>query len=117
MPINPKGTWWMSDFSLDVNRKLLGLLQAEFPLSRQPYTEMGLKLGISDDEVFEHIQKLKARKIVRRISPVIDARSLGFHSTLVAMKVAESQLENAEQVIAAHPGVSHGYERDHHFNV
>ena len=51
------------------------------------------------------------------IGPVTDSRSLGFHTTLVGMKVADANLEQAEQVIAGHPGVSHGYERDHPFNV
>jgi DNA-binding Lrp family transcriptional regulator len=33
------------------------------------------------------------------------------------MKVANTNLEKAERDIAAHPGVSHGYEREHLFNV
>ena len=51
------------------------------------------------------------------IGPVTDSRSLGFHTTLVGMKVAAPSSREAEQVIAGHPGVSHGYERDHPFNV
>ncbi len=100
-----------------INRKLLSLLQVEFPLAQKPYSELGLKLGIDRDEVINRIEQLKVKDVIRQISPVLDARRLGYQTTLVAMRVAKAQLDRAEQLIAGHPGVSHGYERDHHFNV
>ncbi|MFC1977078.1 Lrp/AsnC family transcriptional regulator [Chloroflexota bacterium] len=100
-----------------IDRKLLNLLQTEFPLTREPYGDMGLQLGIEVDEVLHRIGQLKAKGIVRQISPVLDARSLGYQTTLVAMRVAESQLDRAERLIGEHSRVSHGYERDHHFNL
>ena len=98
-------------------RKLLSLLQTEFPLSREPYVALGLKLGIDRDEVILRIKQLRAKGIVRQISPVLDARRLGYQPTLVAMRVKDAELERAERLIIEHPGVSHGYERDHHFNL
>ncbi|MFC1943230.1 Lrp/AsnC family transcriptional regulator [Chloroflexota bacterium] len=100
-----------------IDRKLLNLLQAEFPLTREPYADLGLQLGIEVDEVLHLIGQLKAKGIIRQISPVLDARSLGYQTTLVAMRVADSQLDRAERLIGEHPGVSHGYERNHHFNL
>ena len=108
----------MVDTNLDsINRKLLNLMQSEFPLTRKPYAEMGIRLDISESDILNRIEQLKASRIIRQISPVLDARRLGYQTTLVAMKVSESQLDNSEQVIAAHPGVSHGYERDHYYNI
>ncbi|MDP2930878.1 MAG: AsnC family transcriptional regulator [Chloroflexota bacterium] len=108
----------MSRTVLDnIDRKLLGLLQMDFPLTGEPYADLGLKLGISGDEVMQRIHQLKSAGIVRQLSPVLDARRLGYRSTLVAMKVPTERLETARQVIVEHPGVSHGYERDHEFNV
>jgi siroheme decarboxylase len=108
----------MANMNFDgINRKLLGLLQVEFPLIKGPYRELGLKLGIGRDEVINRIKRLKAEGVIHQISPVLDARRLGYQMTLVAMRVARTQLDRAEQLIAGHPGVSHGYERDHHFNV
>jgi DNA-binding Lrp family transcriptional regulator len=100
-----------------LDRKLLNLVQAEFPLTTEPYTDLGLRLGIDGDEVLHRIKQLKAKGIIRQISPVLDARSLGYQTTLVAMRVAESQLDTAARLIVEHPGISHGYERDHHFNL
>ena len=100
-----------------IDRRLLNLLQAKFPLTREPYADLGLWLGIDQDEVIHRIKQLKARGIIRQISPVLDSRSLGYQTTLVAMRVAERQSDKAARLIAEHPGVSHGYKRDHHFNL
>ncbi len=99
------------------DRRLLNLVQTEFPLTREPFAELGRRLDISTDEIIRRIEQLKERGIIRLIGPVIDSRSLGYNTTLVAMKVTEANLEKAEQVIASQPGVSHGYEREHRFNV
>ncbi len=108
----------MYNINLDsTDRTLLNLLQVEFPLSKEPYTDLGLRLDIDEDGVLRRIKDLKARGIVRQISPVLDARSLGYQATLVAIKVADSQLAKAARFIVEHPGISHGYERDHHFNL
>lgn len=100
-----------------IDRKLINLLQAEFPLTPEPYADLGLLLGIDVNEVLHRIEQLKEAGIIRQISPVIDGRRLGYQTTLVAMRVADGQLDKIEQAIIKHPGVSHGYEREHHFNL
>ena len=100
----------------DTNKKLLNIMQGEFPLGREPFSTLGLRLGISSAEVLRRIERLKASGIVHQIAPVFDARRLGYQTTLVAMRVAGDRLSKAVQVINKCPGVSHGYERDHHFN-
>jgi DNA-binding Lrp family transcriptional regulator len=55
--------------------------------------------------------------IVRQISPVLDARKLGYQSTLIAMKVEEAKIGPAEKILCDHPGVSHAYERAHEYNI
>ncbi|MBI3041009.1 MAG: Lrp/AsnC family transcriptional regulator [Chloroflexi bacterium] len=105
--------------SMDLNgidRKLLNLLQVEFPLTREPFADLGLQLGIEADEVLHRIGQLEAEGIIRQVSPIVDGRKLGYQSTLAAMRVAESRLDEAVKVIIEHPGVSHAYERNHHFN-
>jgi DNA-binding Lrp family transcriptional regulator len=100
-----------------IDRRLLNLIQTEFPLSKEPYADLGQQLGTDVDDVIRRIKQLKRKGIIRLIGPVLDSRSLGYQTTLVAMRVAETNLEKAERVIAEHPGVSHGYEREHYFNV
>ncbi len=101
----------------NIDRKLLNLIQGEFPLSREPFSALGRRLGISGEQLIPRIQRLKAEGIVRQIGPVLDARSLGYQTTLVAMMVEENRPGRAAQVISEHPGVSHGYLRDNRFNL
>lgn len=108
----------MSDITLvGIDRQLLGLLQRDFPLVEQPYLALAQRLGTGEGEVLSAIARLRSEGLVRQISPVLDARRLGYQSTLVAMMVPAGQMEGAVGVIAAHPGISHGYERDHRFNL
>lgn len=107
----------MSDINLDsTDRKLLDRLQTEFPLTREPYADLGGQLGISGEEVIQRIEQLKSQGLIRLISPILNARSLGYQSTLVAMRVAENRLDRVGSLIGEHPGISHGYERNHYFN-
>jgi DNA-binding Lrp family transcriptional regulator len=99
------------------DKKLLNLVQREFPLTREPYADLGRKLGIEGDEVITRIEQLRVEGIIRQISPVLDARSLGYKTALAAVKVPPLKLDRAERIIREHPGVSHGYERDHSFNL
>lgn len=99
-----------------IDKKLLNIVQAEFPLTREPFSALGLQLGAGSDEVLHRIERLKAEGIVRLIGPVFNARRLGYQTTLVAMKVGADRLHEAAQIISAHPQVSHCYERDHDFN-
>ncbi len=92
-------------------------MQTDFPLIREPYADLGRQLGVDRDDVIHRIEQLKIRGIIRQISPVLDSRILGYQTTLVAMRVAKTKLGEAERLIGNHHGVSHGYERDHYFNL
>ena len=108
----------MPEIALEsIDKTLLGLLQMKFPLTREPFADLGLILGVSAETIIEHIKNLKSNGVVRQISPVMDARKLGYQSTLVAMKIAPNYLEKAEAAIFAHSGISHGYQREHNLNV
>ncbi len=100
-----------------VNQKLLVILQNGFPLTAEPFVEMSKSLNISEEEVIDRIEGFKKEGIIRQISPVFDARSLGYRTTLVAMKVPEDRLEKAAQILRENPYISHGYEREHPFNL
>jgi len=100
----------------NTDKKLLNIVQAEFPLTREPFSVLGRQLGVSSDEVIRSIERLKAEGIVRLIGPVFNVGRLGYQTTLVGMKVSAERLNEAAQIISAHPRVSHCYERNHDFN-
>jgi DNA-binding Lrp family transcriptional regulator len=102
----------------NVDKKLLYLIQVEVPVATRPFAALGEKLGgISETEVLERIRTLKARNIIRQTSAIFDTRSLGYASSLVAVKCDPVREDEVAAVISAHPGVSHNYQRDHAFNI
>jgi len=101
----------------NLDKNLLNIIQAEFPLRREPFSALGLRLEIDTDEVIRRIEKLKTTGIIRLIGPVFNPKRLGYQTTLVAANVLTEHLDKAEQVISKHPMVSHCYERTHDFNL
>jgi len=47
----------------------------------------------------------------------IDSRKMGYSSTLVAIRVPDSQIEKASELIAGYPQITHSYLRDNEFNI
>ena len=101
-----------------IDSNLLNIIQSEFPLYRQPFSRLGAALDISTSEAIDRIERLKAVGIIRLIGPVLNPKSLGYRTTLIAAKVPDQYLDNASRLIGEHPMISHGYLRDDHdFNL
>jgi DNA-binding Lrp family transcriptional regulator len=100
-----------------MDRKLLNLIQQDFPLAPEPFRLVGGKLGINEAEVRRRIERLKEQGIIRRIGAVFDLRKLGFVSTLCAARVPEKKLPAFVAAVNATAGVTHNYRRDHDYNV
>ncbi len=101
-----------------IDRKLLDIVQVEFPLEPRPFAELGRRVGIGEDEVVRRIARLKEnRGPIRQISAIFDSTTLGYASTLVAGQYDPDRLEDAARVVCEHPGVSHCYERDSRYNL
>jgi DNA-binding Lrp family transcriptional regulator len=101
----------------DLDRQLLNRIQTDFPLTARPYAALGEGLGIDEAAVMARIDGLRREKVIRQISAIFDTRSLGYESSLVAMRVAPDHADAAGAVINEHPGVSHNYKRNHAFNI
>jgi DNA-binding Lrp family transcriptional regulator len=101
----------------DVDRELLNAVQWDFPLEARPYAALGERLGISEPEVRDRIDRVKNAGVLRQLSAIFDTRALGYTSALVAAKVDADHIDEAAAIINAHPGVSHNYKRNHAYNL
>lgn len=101
----------------DVDKRLLESLQKAIPVTRYPWTLIGMPLRIPGREVLRRITRLKETGVIRQISPIFDSAALGYTSVLAAAKVPASRVDQAASVVSAHPGVSHNYRRDAEFNL
>ncbi len=97
--------------------ELLYQMQNAFPMTQRPFLEIAKALNSTEAEVLQTVQHLKDDKIIRQTSAIFDTKRLGYTSSLVAFKVAEDQIEQAAELINAHPGVSHNYLRNHDYNI
>jgi siroheme decarboxylase len=99
------------------DKRLLNLMQGDFPLAPRPYQHVASAAGIAEDETLARVQRLLDDRIIRQVTPIFDTRALGYKSMLVAAKVDPEHPWRAAKVINAHPGVSHNYLRNHDFNI
>jgi len=101
----------------ELDKRLLNIIQDDFPVASRPFRVLGSAVGMGEAEALERVAVLKQRHIIRQISAIFDTRSLGYRSSLVAMRLPAEQLDAGAAVVSAHPGVSHNYRRDHAFNL
>jgi DNA-binding Lrp family transcriptional regulator len=97
--------------------RVLEIIQQEFPISSRPYEELGRQLDSTEDEVFEAVQSLRKKGVIRRLGGSFDSRKIGYKSTLVALSVPKGRLEEVVGFVNSYPGVTHNYEREGKYNV
>ncbi|MDR0466367.1 MAG: Lrp/AsnC family transcriptional regulator, partial [Deltaproteobacteria bacterium] len=64
------------------DKRLLEIIQTDFPLAPRPYAVLGERLGICEREAFDRVRELQKNNIIRRIGANFQSSKLGFHSTL-----------------------------------
>jgi DNA-binding Lrp family transcriptional regulator len=101
----------------EIDRRLMNLMQSEFPLDPEPFAKLAAAASIPITEFMERTQRLLDGRIIRDITPIFDTRALGYSSMLVAAKVDHEHPHRPAKIINEHPGVSHNYLRDHEFNL
>lgn len=101
----------------NTDRRLLNLIQTDFPICSKPYFVLGDKLGISEDEVLQRLEQLMSNDIIRRLGGVFDSRKLGYKGTLCAIKVPTERIDEVAEVINSYIGITHNYLRDHQYNM
>lgn len=95
-----------------IDKKIINMLQHNFPTVPNPFKYLGEVVGIDEQEVIERITALMDGGILRRIGGIFETNRLGFSSTLVAMHVPDGRIEKVAKIINSFDGVSHNYQRD-----
>jgi len=100
----------------NLEKHLLNDFQHGLPLVSRPFQAIAEKLGVSEDVIIKTLNQLQEQGFVSRVGAVFRANSVGA-STLAAMSVPESQLEEVAMMINGYSEVNHNYQREHHFNL
>jgi DNA-binding Lrp family transcriptional regulator len=100
-----------------IDKKILNLIQSQFPVQSRPYDILAKQLGMSEKEAWERINRLRSNGLIRRIGAIFDSSKLGFFSALVGVKVNPFFLEKIAEKISKLSGITHHYQREDDFNL
>ena len=100
-----------------LDRKIINLLQAGFPLSEEPYLEVAQEMGIEEQELLDRLSNLLDENILSRFGPMYDAQKFGGAFSLVAVRVPEEDFDKVTEIVNSYPEVAHNYKRDNDYNM
>jgi len=101
----------------ELDWRILQALQNDFPLSARPYEIIARKLQIPCEQLWNRVQRLMTKGMIRRIGVSLDSRKLGFCSTLAAVSIEPNLVDKAAEIIGQFPEVTHSYLRKDDFNI
>lgn len=95
----------------ELDLKLLAAVQDGFPITSRPFQDLGLALGLEEDEVISRLAELQKEGLVRRIGPILDLRRMGKSGILAALAVSLDEADGVADTVSFYPEVSHNYLR------
>lgn len=100
-----------------LDKSLINLLQHGLPVCERPFEQIANELGSTEAEVIQHLNELKASRVLSRFGPMFDAVYLGGAFTLAALAVPEEDFEKVTEQVNAFEQIAHNYRRTHRFNM
>lgn len=100
-----------------LDKKILNLVQHDFPLATHPFRSLSKTAGIPEHKFISRLKKMRTGRLIRRLGATLNTQRLGFSSTLVALHVPKHKLNKTARLINAYGNVTHNYLRDHYYNV
>jgi siroheme decarboxylase len=86
--------------------------QGEMPVVSEPYAPAAQTLGMSVDELLEHMTGMRERGLLRRVAAILFHRRAGFSANGMGVwKVPAEQIETIGPRMASFRGISHCYQR------
>jgi len=99
------------------DRKILSIIQTDFPAAERPFDILAERLNADGEDVLARISRMRQDGYIRRLGAVFDSRSLGYASTLVAARIPPERLPDVAETVNALAGVTHNYRREHDYNL
>ena len=99
------------------DRAIINTLQAGLPLRHDPFSDIAVELGLSEEVLVDRLKNLRDIGAITRFGPFFDAEAMGGNFCLCAMEVPAAAFETVASLVNAHPEVAHNYERDHRLNM
>ncbi|MDR4506224.1 MAG: Lrp/AsnC family transcriptional regulator [Candidatus Scalindua sp.] len=102
--------------------ELIKYMQDGIPLTKTPYKDISVSMGITEQEVIDRTKKLLKEGKIRRLAASIAHRMIGINSNAMTVwKVPCNRVDECGKIMAAFEEVTHCYERptfpDWEYNV
>lgn len=96
----------------ELDKKIIKALETDLPLTLNPYQKIAEDLNIDQSEFLIRLQKLKSRKILKRISAILHHRDSGYQANgMFVCHFSQQKIDEAGQRISKLKEVSHCYQR------
>ena len=96
----------------DMDYAVIRALQGDMPVVPEPYAPAAAEIGVSTQELLEHLESMKERKALRRVAAILFHRRAGFSANGMGVwKVPEERIMELAPQMAAFRGISHCYQR------
>jgi len=97
----------------DEDKKLISILQEDMPLERRPFSNIGERVGLTEEEVVERVKKMSESGVLKRLAPLLYHRKAGFEANgMVVWDVHEDREDEVGVRLSEFDEVSHCYLRE-----
>ncbi len=96
----------------ELDMDVIRATQGDMPVTPEPYAPAAERLGMSVEELLEHMRGMHERGLLRRVAAILYHRRAGFSANGMGVwKVAPEQIDELGPRMASFRGISHCYER------
>ncbi|HIC90475.1 MAG TPA: Lrp/AsnC family transcriptional regulator [Syntrophaceae bacterium] len=95
-----------------LKKRIIHELQGDLSIKERPFLEIAHRIGISEDQLLSHIQKLIDDGYIRRFGATLQHQIAGFEANaMVAWLVDEKDIKKVGKIMSSFPEVTHCYQR------
>jgi DNA-binding Lrp family transcriptional regulator len=96
----------------EFDRDVIRALQGDMPVISEPYGPAAQSLNISQQQLLDHLEEMRERRLLRRVAAILFHRRAGFSANGMGVwKVPEGRELEIGGRMAAFRGISHCYQR------
>lgn len=96
----------------ELDKKIIGLIQGDLPLTSRPFSALAKKIGMTEKDFVDRVANLKKRGVIRRFGATLRHQEAGFSANaMIAWHVSDDRIDEAGKILAEFREVTHCYQR------
>lgn len=96
----------------ELDREVIRATQGDMPVVPEPWAPAAARLGMSVDQLLDHLAGMQERRLLRRVAAILYHRRAGFSANGMGVwQVPDEEILEIGPRMAAFRGISHCYQR------